>query len=479
MKKAELVFIPSPGAGHTVSAAEFANRLIARDARISVTILTMSSPFTTAASSTSTYPNPEPSVDVPRYISLPQVQLPPIKILQDSIEEYISTFAASHSHFVRNELISLQKSPEIPVYLVVDMFCTAFIDVANELGIPSYVFFTSGSAFLGLRLNLPDLYERTGIAKFIESEPEFEIPSFRNPVPASGFPGFAFNKSGYTSFMNHARKFQETKGIMVNTFAELEPYAIKSLTEISPNKVPVVYTIGPVLNLKGAAHKPCDQDIRARIMNWLDIQPESSVVYLCFGSVGSFEEEQVKEIAKGLNQSGQRFLWSLRKRITEGAIRPTDYTDEELKSVLPDDFRTFVAEGRGMVCGWAPQVEILAHKAIGSFVTHCGWNSTLESVWFGKPIVAWPLYAEQRVNAFELVKELGLAAAWLGYGTKPGDVVTANEVESAVRSVMDKDNPVRSKVKEISEVSRLTLLDGGSSFNSIGSFIKNIIPEEL
>nr|QOI79386.1 UDP-glycosyltransferase 71U1 [Rheum palmatum] len=475
MKKAELVFIPSPGAGHLVSAVEFSKRLISRDARLSITILTMNSPFPTPT--TTPHQNNQEDPSEPRYIPLPQVEPPPMEILQKSIEEYISIFAASHSHHVREALITLQNSSQNPVYLVVDMFCTSMVDVADELNIPSYVFFTSGAAFLGLVLHLHDRYNRTRVPKFDESEPNIVIPSYQNPVPASALPDFAFNKSGYTAFMDHGRKFRETKGVIINTIAELEPYAIKSLSE-AYEKLPV-YTVGPVLDLKGQSHRPSDLEQRARIMKWLDVQPDSSVVYLCFGSVGSFSENQVKETAAGLSRSGQRFLWSLRKQTTSGVRRPVEYTEAELKNVFPDGFWSLVEEGRGMVCGWAPQVEILAHKGVGSFVSHCGWNSTLESVWFGKPIVAWPLYAEQRSNAFELVSELGLAASWVGSGTKSGDLVAANEVEREIRSVMAKDNPVKSRVKEMSEVSKHALMDGGSSSNSTGCFIRSVFGEEL
>lgn len=477
MKKVELVFIPSPGAGHLVSAVEFSKRLIARDARLSITILTINSPFQAPAHQNKPTAFQEENPSEPRFVSLPQVEPPPKEVLQESIEEYISAFVASLSHHVRNEIITLQKNSENPVILVLDMFCTSMIDVADELGLLAYVFFTSGAAFLGHLLHLRDRYNRTNVPKFDESEPKIMIPTFQNPVPSAALPNFAYNKAGYTAFMNHGSKFKQTKGVIINTFAELEPYAIKSLAETYQN-LPV-YTVGPVLDLKGQAHKPSDQDQRARIMNWLDDQPDESVVFLCFGSVGSFNEDQVKEIAAGLSQSGQGFIWSLRKQTTSGAKRPTEYTEMELKSVLPGDFWALVEEGRGLVCGWAPQVEILAHKGVGAFVSHCGWNSTLESLWFGKPIVAWPLYAEQRGNAFELVSELGLANTWLGCGNKPSDLVTANEVEEAIRLVMDKDNPVRSKVKKMSEVSKHALMDGGSSFNSTSCFIRSIFGEEL
>nr|BBB06427.1 hypothetical protein [Persicaria tinctoria]BDH72952.1 indican synthase 2 [Persicaria tinctoria] len=497
MKKAHLVFIPSPGVGHLVSAVEFSRRLLARDARLSITILAMTSPFPTSTSlpqTTSTPSTDSNSPGEPHYIFLPQADLPPKEVLENSMEEYISKFAASHSHHVRTALLTLQESSldRVRFHLVVDMFCTSLIDVGKDLGIPSYLFLTSGAAFLSLLLHLPERFLRTGVPRFDESEPEIAISGFQNPVPSSALPEFAFNTSGYTALMSHANKLEETNGLIINTFAELEPFAIKSLREVydelaagteSEIKIqrfrPPLFTVGPVLDLKGQARRPGDASQESKIMKWLDTQPEASVVFLCFGSVGAFSEEQAKEIANGLTQSGQRFLWSLRKKTTTGAKRPMEYTDAELKGVLPKEFWGAVEGGRGLVCGWAPQAEILAHKAIGSFVSHCGWNSTLESVWFGKPIVAWPLYAEQPSNAFELVNELGLAAAWLGYGGKPGDLVTADEVERAVRSVMDSDNPVRSRAKEMSEASKSALLNGGSSFDSIGCLMRKIIGDEL
>jgi hypothetical protein len=201
-------------------------------------------------------------------------------------------------------------------------------------------------------------------------------------------------------FFNLARQFKETKGIIINTFIELEPYAINSFSNA---KIPTVYPVGPIMNLKGETHMGSEE-----IMKWLDDQPQSSVVFLCFGSMGSFDNNKVKEIAYALENSGHRFLWSIRKPPTSGVIAlPSDYTNVE--EILPEGFinRT---QGIGKVIGWAPQVAILAHQAIGGFVSHCGWNSILESLWFGVPISAWPLYAEQQINAFEIVKELELAA---------------------------------------------------------------------
>ncbi|KAF6136568.1 hypothetical protein GIB67_016024 [Kingdonia uniflora] len=207
------------------------------------------------------------------------------------------------------------------------------------------------------------------------------------------------------------------------------------------------------------------------IMKWLDEQPLSSVIFLCFGSKGSFSEPQVKEIAMGLERSEYRFLWALRQPPAEKFGVPTDYSN--FKDVLPDGFLNRTAE-RGMVCGWAPQVSALAHEAIGGFVSHCGWNSFLESLWYGVPILTWPLYAEQTLNAFALVKDLGLAVELRVNYIDGVDLITAEEIKRGVKCVMDNDSVVRRKVTAMKEISRTTKSDGGSSFASLKRFIQDV-----
>ncbi|GAY53355.1 hypothetical protein CUMW_148680 [Citrus unshiu] len=205
-----------------------------------------------------------------------------------------------------------------------------------------------------------------------------------------------------------------------------------------------------------------------KIFQWLDDLAESSVVFLCFGSSGSFDVAQVKEIAIGLERSGYNFLWSLRVSSPKDEVSAHRYVTNN--GVFPEGFLERI-KGRGMICGWVPQVEILAHKAIGGFVSHCGWNSILESLWYGVPIATWPIYAEQQLNAFRMVKELGLALDLRLDYRVGSDLVMAGDIESAVRCLMDGENKIRKKVKEMAEISRKSLMEGGSSFNSIGQFI--------
>ncbi|TKY56457.1 UDP-glycosyltransferase 71C3 [Spatholobus suberectus] len=176
--------------------------------------------------------------------------------------------------------------------------------------------------------------------------------------------------------------------------------------------------------------------------------------------MGGFSPSQTREIALALQSSGVRFLWAMRSP-------PTRVNEDK---TLPEGFLEWM-EGRGMICGWAPQVEVLAHKAIGGFVSHCGWNSILESLWFGIPILTWPIYAEQQLNAFIMVREFGLAVELRLDYRWGSDIVMAEEIEKGLKQLMDRDNMVHKKVKEMKEKARKAVLTGGSSFISVGELI--------
>ncbi|XP_044507509.1 anthocyanidin 3-O-glucosyltransferase 2-like [Mangifera indica] len=483
MKKVDLVFIPGPGAGHLVPHVEFAKLLLDRDDRFLVTVLLMDSPFGTSPTPAYTKLLGESSTSI-RFINLlPPLDFSPSQEVHKSFEKFMNEYIDCHKTCVKEAIMkhALSRSNSgLLAGLVVDFLCTSMIDVGNELGVPSYLFSPSSAAAIGLLLYLPTRHDEVG-REIEEFDGDLVIPSYANPVPSSGLPEVLLNKrGGYTTFMNHGRRIKETKGIIVNTYEELESHAVKSLMN-NFDGAPPVYTVGPLIDLKTQSEKLLfDVKERDGIMKWLDDQPDSSVVFLCFGSQGSFGEEQIKEIAFGLEQSEVRFLWSMRKPPPRDQLeRPRDYNSDHPQEILPIGFleRT---EGIGFVCGWAPQKEVLSHRSIGAFVSHCGWNSILESLWFGVPIVTWPMYAEQQVNAFQMVKDLGLAVELrLGYKVMNGEVLAADEIARAIKCVMETDSVVRKKVREKSEKSRLAVIEGGSSFAAFGRMIEDILRNKV
>ncbi|KAH7844368.1 hypothetical protein Vadar_027234 [Vaccinium darrowii] len=488
MAAAELVFIPSPGMGHLVSTVEMAKQLISRDYRLSITVLIMKMSLldkSKIGSSTQSLLLTA-AEDRLKFVYLPQLDEAEITELRSkNPSNFMIDFVNMNKHHVRDhvaKMISTESSESSPLAgFVVDMFCTPMMDVADEFGLPTYVFFTSNCAFLGLMFHLETLkrVHNQDVTELKDSDAELEVPVFVNPVPAKVLPSVAVDKeAGSTFILTITKRWRETKGIMVNSFEELESHAVKSLAD--DDTVPPIYPVGPVLHFSKDKN---EEEEEIQIMRWLDDQPPSSVVFLCFGSMGSFDGDQVREIAQALEQSGHRFLWSVRQPPPKGKIEmPSEYKD--LNQVLPEGFLKRTTN-IGKVIGWAPQVAVLSHKAVGGFVSHCGWNSTLESLCCGVPMATWPMYAEQQINAFQLVRELGLAVEIkldykkdFRFDSSNIKLVTADEIENGIRKLMeneDKTNEgIRQKVNEMSEKCKIAVKEGGSSYNFIGRFIEDV-----
>ncbi|XP_062186340.1 anthocyanidin 3-O-glucosyltransferase 2-like [Phragmites australis] len=399
-----------------------------------------------------------------RFLHLPAVELP-----TDShgIEDFMMRFVQLHAPHVK-AAVSRLASPVAAV--VMDYFCTTLFDVTRELALPVYVYFTSGASMLALVLRLPALDEEVAV-DFEEMERAVEVPGLP-PVPAGLMPTPLMKKDpNYASFVYHGNRFMEAAGIIVNTVAELEPAVLAAIAEnrcVPGRRAPNVYPVGPVVSFKPPSEKPHE------CVRWLDARPTASVVLLCFGSMGgSFAAPQVQEIADGLERSGHRFLWVLRGPQQAGSPYPTDANANEL---LPEGFLERTKD-RGLVWPrWAPQKDILAHAAVGGFVTHCGWNSTLESLWHGVPLAPWPLFAEQHLNAFELVSVMGVAVA-MDVDRKRDNFVKAAELERAVRSLMgasEEGRKARQKAAEAQAVCRNAVEEGGSSYASLQKLAREV-----
>jgi hypothetical protein len=171
--------------------------------------------------------------------------------------------------------------------------------------------------------------------------------------------------------------------------------AIRSCLEWEPESVPLLTTLGgkPVVPLGLLPPSPeggrgVSKDGEDATVRWLDQQPGKSVVYVALGSEVPLAAEQVHELALGLELAGTRFLWALRK--------PSGVTDAD---VLPAGFEERTRARGLVVTGWVPQISMLAHGAVGVFLTHCGWNSTIEGLLFGHPLIMLPISSDQGPNA--------------------------------------------------------------------------------
>jgi hypothetical protein len=279
----------------------------------------------------------------------------------------------------------------------------------------------------------------------------------------------------YRVFLRAFERVPACRGMLVNTFEWLEPRAVAALRDgacVPGRPTPPVYCVGPLVSGGGEV-----QDKKHACLVWLDAQPENSVVFLCFGSMGSFSKRQLEAIATGLEMSGQRFLWVVRSPRPDGTGLYADggrqLPEPDLGELLPEGFldRT---KARGLVVkSWAPQVDVLRHRATGAFVTHCGWNSILEGITAGVPLLCWPLYAEQRLNKVFMVEDARVGVEMAGYD---GEAVTAEEVEAKVRWVMHSEDgrALRGRAMAAKEKALEALQQGGTSHNALLELLSDL-----
>lgn len=203
-------------------------------------------------------------------------------------------------------------------------------------------------------------------------------------------------------------------------------------------------------------------------LEWLDKQPPNSVIYVCFGTTSSLLEDQVRELAIGLEESKVRFIWVLRDADKGDGSSGTNRE-------LPEGYEERI-KGVGMVVRkWAPQPEILSHPSTGGFMSHCGWTSCLESISAGVPIAAWPMHSDQPMNAAFLTKVLKIGVAVKEWSRRK-EVVTSLVVKEAVKTLMasEEGEMMRKRAEELGRAAREATLEGGVSRLEMDSFIHHI-----
>jgi cis-zeatin O-glucosyltransferase len=212
--------------------------------------------------------------------------------------------------------------------------------------------------------------------------------------------------------------------------------------------------------------------LRHHCMKWLDKQPLHSVLYISFGSNSSISDEQIEQLAIGLENSEQRFIWVLRE--ADGCDSSAEIgNSHEYK--LPSGFMRKI-EGKGIIIGdWAPQLEILAHKSVACFMSHCGWNSCMESISMGVPLLAWPMHSDQPWNSVLVSNYLKVGVIVRDWDQRR-EILSALEIEKAIKEVMvsDKGEMIKRRARELGEAVKRAVAHGGSSHTELRSFIDHI-----
>ncbi|CAI0542258.1 unnamed protein product [Linum tenue] len=447
-----IAILPSPGMGHLIPLVELAKRLV-NNHNLSVTFIVPTADGPPPAAVKSVLDSlPSPAVD---YVFLPPVSLSDVPP-DAKIETIISITVARSLPSLRSTLSSASRRFSA---LVVDLFGTDAFDAAVEFGAAPYIFFPSTAMALSLFLHLPKLDESV-TSPYSDLEEPVQIPGCI-PIRGSDLldPVQDRSNDAYKWLLHHSKRYRLAEGVMVNSFPELEPGPIKYLREKIQR--PPVYPVGPLVNM-GEIQTRSDS-----CLDWLDRQPHGSVLFVSFGSGGTLSYNQVTELATGLEASGQRFLWVVRSpdERTANASFFTVRSESDPFPFLPEGFLDRTRDRGLVVSSWAPQARVLSHGSTGGFLTHCGWNSTLESVVNGVPLIVWPLYAEQKMNAVMLAEDIKVALR-----PRKGEdgLIGREEIAGVVRRLMEGEEgkKARYRMKELKEAAArvvMTAPEGCSS----------------
>jgi len=409
--------------------------------------------------------------------------LPPQTENTDSLPRHLFLLlleASEHlePHFERLiRRISQEEGGRLPLCIISDMFSGWTLDVGNRLGIPRIQFLTSGaygtSVFYSLCTHLP--HTKTSADEFVL--PDMPHVTVHRSQLAPNIKTATGSDPWSLIINRQISRNVRSWGSICNTFEELEHSSLQHMRKSNGRPV---WAVGPILPTwllsSSASNASIDSDFLLRgnqpdaestraCFQWLDSQEPSTVLFVSFGSQSLISSSYMKELALGLESSQQPFIWVVRPPLE------APFNSEFSAGFLPEGFEERVKEKkRGLLIRkWAPQLLILSHPSTGGFLSHCGWNSVLESLSQGVPIIGWPMAAEQFANSKVLEEEVGVCIEmWRG---KDGEL-KRETVERTVRMLMkeEKGNRLRQRAKEIREAAMKAVSedeDGGNKGSSV------------
>ncbi|XP_006656759.2 UDP-glycosyltransferase 73C5-like [Oryza brachyantha] len=356
---------------------------------------------------------------------------------------------------------------------VVSDFCLPWTqELAASLGVPRVCFFNLGAFSVLCQHNVNRYGAFDGV---VGDDVAVVVPGLgdrRFEVTRAQAQAFLTGWDDYDDAVDRA--LDAADGFVMNTFTGMEPEFVAAYAAARGKKV---WTIGPVSlyhrHTMSLAARGRTADIDAdECIQWLDTKEPNSVVYVSFGSITHMDPKHVVELGLGLEASGHQFIW---------VVSNTELYGETVREFL-HELAARVA-GRGLVIrGWAPQVLILSHVAVGGFVTHCGWNSILEAAVAGLPVVTWPHFSDQFLNEKMAVEVLGIGVS-VGITEQvdsqeegKGNVAGREMVEKAIRSILDGGEEAeerRRRARDLAEKARTTVQEGGSSRDNLFDFVQS------
>ncbi|KAL1831651.1 hypothetical protein ACET3Z_001302 [Daucus carota] len=387
------------------------------------------------------------------------------------IQLCVSTSIHSLSPF-RDLVTRLNNSPDVPpvTCIISDATMSFTLDVSQELGIPNIFFWTVNAFTLMCYLHFSRIRNLASQLRQ-EAVAGTDVKNGHLDHKIDWLPGMGVVRLRDTSSMiwepalpdcfveycmNEISRTYKASAVILNTFDALESEIVKQISAIIDRDV---YCIGPIHSLINSVKS--DENTKSIKFNlwkedsgcveWLDSKEAGSVVYVNFGSTTVMSPQHLEEFAWGLANSKQNFLWIIRLDLVVGD-----------SPALPLEFVN-QTKGRGLLASWCDQQQVLSHMSIGGFLTHCGWNSTLESLSAGVPMICWPFFADQ------LCVRHCVCKLWR-VGIEVDEDVQRDGVEKAVRELMEEDNGKEMKNRALewkgkSETAILSSCSGSSNLD--------------
>ncbi|KAK7321084.1 hypothetical protein VNO77_31267 [Canavalia gladiata] len=383
-----------------------------------------------------------------------------------NLKEYIAQLEAVGKQVVSQMIKNHAEANNAISCIINNPFIPWVCDVATEHGIPcallwvqsSVVFITYYHYFHKL-LPFPSVTEPYIDAQLLTILLKYnEIPDFLHPFSPYPFLG--------TLILEQFKNLSKPFCILMDTFEELEHNYIKYLSNLF-----IIRPIGPLFRspkpLLGGGNGIIRGDLVKTddCMDWLGSRAPASVVYISFGSIVHLPQEQVDEIAHGLLISQVSFLWVLKEPHRDLAFE---------SHVLPPGFLEKTSD-RGKIVQWCPQEEVLAHPSVACFLTHCGWNSSMEAVALGVPVVTFPAWGDQVTNAKFLVDVYGIGIP-LGYSQAENKITTRYEIKKCLleATVGTRAEELKQNALKWKKAAKAAIDHGGSSLQNLDAFIEDI-----
>lgn len=453
-REAHVLIIPYPAQGHMIPLLDLAHLLSLHNLAITIAVTPKNLPLLSPLLASS--PSVKPLIlPFPNYPSLPP-NIENAKDLPHSVSNFLHIMhALSRLH---SPILQWARSvPNPPVAILSDFFLGWTYKLAQQLSTPRITFCPSGALSLAISNYLWRRMPPEADAIRFESLPGSPVYEwsqissiYRSYV--EGDPLSEFVKEGFVGNI-------DSWGYVFNTFEDLEAKYLDHMREdLGHGRV---WAVGP-LSLRGpgsAAERGGPSSVPAEeLLSWLDGKEEGSVVYVCFGSQATLSQAQVDAVEAALERSGVRFVWCL--RAGPAAAGPKEGFEERVK------------ERGTVVIGWAPQVEVLGHKAVGWFLTHCGWNSVLEGIAAGTAMLTWPMGADQFYNARVLEEEVGTGVrVCQGRESVPDSDRLATIL---AETVSGGDREERRRAVELKGKALAAVEEGGSSWRDVEALVEEL-----